>query len=311
MTGKGKWGVGKVLLCVFLAAAALLLLWRGVFPRLAAGQAAAQTQAWPRGERLAANLHSTHAVLMRVQDKAILLDKKGEDRIYPASLTKMMTALIVIEQMPNLQEKVTLDPEIFPPLYEQNASMAGFEPGEEVSAADLLYGMMLPSGAECCTALAGRVAGSEEAFVRMMNEKAAQLHLDGTHFQNTSGLQDPDHYSTARDLAVLLEYARQNAAFSALITAQAHATAATNLHPDGITVRSTLFQDLPDPSVPGGRILGGKTGYTDEAGLCLASLAEVDGAAYLLVTAGAPGNHESEPYHIEDARAVYGALGEG
>ena len=180
---------------------------------------------------------------------------------------------------------------------------------ETVRAEELLYGALLPSGAECCLALADTISGSEEAFVELMNKKAAKIGMVNTHFKDTTGLHDPEHYSTVYDMAVLLKYCIRNKTFRKIIESPWRYTGATNYHPDGITFYSTLFRNLPDPYVTGGRILGGKTGYTDAAGLCLASYAEIGGREYILVTAGAPGG-SGEPLHVQDAVTIYSRLGE-
>ena len=111
-----------------------------------------------------------------------------------------------------------------------------------------------------------------------------------------------------RDIAVLLRYALRNDTFREIIESPRHSTGVTNIHPIGITYYSTMFKNLSDPSVTGGKILGGKTGYTSEAGLCLASFAEVYDREYILVTAGASGNTGS-PLHVEDAVTIYNRLG--
>lgn len=254
------------------------------------------------------DLHSAYAILVRLSDKTVLMQKQGNERIYPASLTKMMTAVVAIENIPDLKKKIELSSSIFQPLYKADASMAGFLPGEKVPAIDLLYGALLPSGAECCIGLADEISGSEESFVKKMNQKADQLGMSNTHFINSTGLQNENHYSTVKDLSLLLDYALQNQTFREIFTSSRHSTAATNKHPDGITFTSTLSQNLKDQTLPGGEILGGKTGFTDEAGLCLASLAQIDGKEYILVTAGAEGDHKTEPYDIDDAREVYQRL---
>ena len=254
------------------------------------------------------DLHSAYAILVRLSDKTVLMQKHGDERIYPASLTKMMTAVVAIENIPDLQKKIELSSSIFQPLYKADASMAGFLPGEKVRAIDLLYGALLPSGAECCIGLADEISGSEESFVKKMNQKADQLGMSNTHFTNSTGLQNENHYSTVKDLSLLLDYALQNQTFREIFTSSRHSTAATNKHPDGITFTSTLSQNLKDQTLPGGEILGGKTGFTDEAGLCLASLAQIGGKEYILVTAGAEGDHKTEPYDIDDAREVYQRL---
>ena len=112
-------------------------------------------------------------------------------------------------------------------------------------------------------------------------------------------------------MARLTEAALQNETFHKLFTTERYTVPATNCHPQGFTMHSTLLSQLDGTELHRGRILGGKTGYTGEAGLCLASLAEVKGREYILVTAGAGGNHNTAPYHIEDAVTVYRRVSRG
>lgn len=251
-------------------------------------------------------LHSPYAILIRLND-GVVVERNSEEVVYPASLTKIMTAVVALESLPDLQKEIILTNEMFEGLYEANASMAGFQPGEKVRAIDLLYGVLLPSGAEACRALASEIAGSEQDFVSLMNQKAAELGMSNTHFTNATGLHQKSHYTTVKDIAVLLCYALQNDTFREIFTSSRHSTPPTNIHPDGITFYSTLFKELDHPQVNGGEIMGGKTGYTDKAGLCLASLARVDGQEYILVTAGAKGDH-TEQHNITDALMVYNSL---
>lgn len=250
-------------------------------------------------------LYSPYAILVRLQDQQVMMEAKSEERIYPASLTKILTAIVAIEQIPDLSMKVKLPEEIFPDLRTANASVAGFSPGEEVSALDLVYGTLLPSGADAALGLALQVAGSESEFVALMNQKGAALGMDHTHFTNVCGLHDDNHYTTVRDMAVLLEYALQNATFREVFTSARHVVGSNSLHPQGLTLYSTMFARMSTREFTGGSILGGKTGYTEESGLCLASLAEKNGNEYILVTAGAQGDHRTDPYHIVDAFKVY------
>ena len=129
--------------------------------------------------------------------------------------------------------------------------------------------------------------------------------MNNTHFTNATGLHDKNHYTTVKDLATLLGYALKNNTFREIFTSSRHTTQPTNKHPDGITFYSTLFEKLDEPDIIGGKIIGGKTGYTEEAGLCLASLAKKGGKEYILVTVGARGNHKSEQYNITDALTIY------
>lgn len=252
-------------------------------------------------------LYSRYALLMDAATGEVLAEHAGGERMYPASLTKMMTAVLLIEDAGSLDDPVTVPEEIFPRLYAEEASMAGFQPGEEASARDLLYGILLPSGAECCLAAAVKYAGSEDAFVEQMNEKAAELGMEDTHFCNCTGLHDSGHYTTAEDLARLLLYALQYEEFREAFTAGYYVVRPDDWYPEGFTMHSTMFESMDGEALACG-ILGGKTGYTEEAGLCLASLAQVGGREYILVTAGAEGSHETKPFHIMDAVSVYQQL---
>lgn len=255
-------------------------------------------------------LNSPNAILIRLKDQTTLMQKNSEEKIYPASLTKMMTAIVAIENLTSLQKEIQLTHYTFNNLYSANASMAGFQPGERVRAIDLLYGVMLPSGAEACIGLADHIAGSEQDFVAMMNQKAADLGMDSTNFENTTGLHDKNHYTTVKDMAILLNYALKNDTFREIFTSSRHSTQPTNKQPGGITFYSTMFKNLKNQNITGGEILGGKTGYTDEAGLCLASLAKVDNQEYILISAGAKGDIYTEQYNINDAVTVYNVIGE-
>lgn len=235
--------------------------------------------------------------------------------MYPASMTKLMAALVAVERTEDWKAKIEIPQNIFAKLYAEHASLAGFEPGEKVTPENLLYGMLLPSGAECCTVYAMWLAGGEEVFVEWMNDKAAELGMENTHFMNTTGLHDAQHYSTTGDMAVLMRQCLQNETLRSILQADIFQTSPTAQHPQGLTLESTLFQAVADNSSlteklaeakgAGAVLLGGKTGYTSQAGLCLASFANIDGREYILVTAGAEGNHYTEPFHIEDALAVY------
>lgn len=254
-------------------------------------------------------LHSDYALLLRLRDDAVLMSKAGTEQMYPASMTKIMTALVAIENLPDLDEQITVTAEEINPVYEMGASLAGFNAGETVTVRDLLYGVLLPSGAEACAALADRVAGSEEAFAQMMNQKALELGMENTHFVTVSGLHDPDHYTTCYDIAKLLENAIQNETFRTIFTSATYTTSATEDHPQGLTLKSTMFSQLGSAQLDnGGVIEGGKTGSEDAAGRCLASLAKINGEEYILVTGHASDDSQGTPYHIADALYIYNQL---
>ncbi len=296
------------LVLVICVAAAIWILGRGQHAAVDNGTDTGRYEQKGASVELS-RLYSRCAVLTDASTGEILAEKAGRERIYPASMTKIMTALLAIEYTENLDQTVTVPEEIFPALYAGDASMAGFQPGEEASLRDLLYGILLPSGAECCQTFAMRISGSEEAFAGLMNQKAEKLGMDGTHFCNSTGLHEEDHYTTAADMAVLLRYALNNPVFREVFPSASHTVGPTNLHPQGFTFTSTMFSQMDSPMVNGGEILGGKTGYTEQAGQCLASLAEINGQDYILVTAKADGNHETSQFHILDAQDVYNQIG--
>lgn len=251
------------------------------------------------------SLYSSNAILMSVHNGKIIMEKNSDDPIYPASLTKIMTAIVAIEHIPDLSQQIELPPDIFQNLYSANASMAGFLPNEKVKAIDLLYGTLLPSGAEATIGLAQHISGSEDEFVKQMNKKAKQLGMKHTHFTNATGLQETNHYTSVKDISILLRHALKNKIFREIFTTKRYSTSSTNLHPEGITFSSSMFLKMESPEISGGEIIGGKTGYTEEAGLCLASLAIKEGEEFIFVTAGAKGNHKTKQFHIEDAFTVY------
>ena len=261
---------------------------------------------------------SRHAILLDAQSGRVLAQKRADERTAPASLTKMMTVLLAIETEPDLDKQVTLPEDIFPALQTEKASMAGFVPDELSATLSMtmrqvlpssLYGAMLPSGAECCEALARLVSGSEDNFAELMNQKAAELGMKNTHFTNATGLTDTEHYSSAADMAKLLQAALHNTTFRTIFTTKHYTTTATAQHPEGVSLTSTLLGKLDGTELPeGAQIEGGKTGYTAAAGLCLASLAIVNGKEYILVTLAAPGDHGTEQYNIRDAVHVYRKL---
>ena len=253
-------------------------------------------------------IYSSQYLLVRMSDGTIITSQ-GEDEItYPASLTKIMTALLAIEHTSDLSEVVTVPEAGFDKVYKTGASVAGFEPGELATLEELLYGIMLPSGAECCLAYAEYISGSEAEFVSLMNRKAIELGMNDTHFTNCTGLHSADHYSTSKDLAILLRYALGNKTFRRVFISDSFYVTPSAVHSDGFYLHSTLSEALDrceNPLPKGLQILGGKTGYTSAAGLCLASLAEVNGEEYILITLGAEGLPDSPPYHVMDAITLY------
>ncbi len=246
------------------------------------------------------SLHSHNALLLNEQGE-VLYEKNADAIIYPASLTKIMTAIVAIEMTEDLQRQTIVEPQTIANYTAQNASMAGFQAGDFVTMEDLLYGTLLASGADATGTLADAIAGSEDKFVTLMNNKAQELGMHDTHFVNTSGLHDEAHVSSVRDISKLLRYALENPIFYQIFTSKSYTTHV----PNELIITNSLFTKVPSVDGP---ILGGKTGYTPEAGLCLASIIEKEGKSFLFITTNAPTYIWTPPPHIEDALTAYDAL---
>ena len=144
----------------------------------------------------------------------------------------------------------------------------------------------------------------------MMNDKAKKLGMKNTNFTNTTGLPNTNQYSTVEDMSILLQEVLKDKRLKRIISTDKYRTSPTKAHPKRITMESTIFKFIPNPKVTNGELLGGKTGYTRAAGLCLASFAKIGGTEYILVTAGAPGTYRTKRSHFIDALAVYNDVGE-
>ncbi len=243
------------------------------------------------------DLKSTNAIFYNLDEDTILYEKNSDEKVAIASLTKIMTAIVSVENIDSLEEKVTLVKKDFDTLVENNASVAGFKVNEEVTYEDLLYGLLLPSGADAAQALTRLIAGNEENFVKLMNEKAQELGMENTLFTNETGLDINNPYSTVKDVATMFKYALDNPTIRKIITSKSYTTSDGSLK---------LFSTVASSIASVGNmdyVLGGKTGTTSKAGRCLATIAEFNDNNYLLVTVGAP--MINTPYNVIDQRTIY------
>lgn len=239
-------------------------------------------------------IDSDKAILINLNDNSVIYSKNSDEKAYVASLTKMMTAIVVLENVDNLDDMVYITDEDWKGLIENDASVANFVRYRKYSYLDLLYGLMLPSGADSANALSRLVGGNLDNFVKMMNDKAKEIGLNNTHFANCTGLDDDDNYSTASDMAKLLNYGIKNETFKKIITTMKYTAY------DGTVLRHTIdkYSKLNNITIKG--LLGGKTGNTELAGVCLASIAEYNGVSYLLVVLNA-----KYPYQLIDTKTIY------
>lgn len=244
------------------------------------------------------DLRSDYAIFINLNDDRILYSKNAMDRIYPASMTKIMTTLVAIENIDDLDQKCTITEQMLEGLSEANASVAGFKLNESVSMRDLLYGILLPSGADASRAIAISIFGDENTFIAKMNEKAKELNMQETHFMNVSGLHDDNHYSSVYDISLLLKEALKNELFKEIFCAKTYQCE------NGLTLTSTMYRQASNQQMNVDFITGAKTGFTNEASLCLASYSKYGDEEYIMVSAQTNSN-SSYPYHIEDAIKLY------
>lgn len=253
-------------------------------PALADDSASADAAAYSADEP--PELSSPAAFLVDRTTGTVLLEKNADERREPASTTKVMTALVVLENA-DLDEQVTVEESDFDEVT-ADSSVAGLVAGETLSVRDLLACLLVPSGNDASYVLARAVAGDWQSFVEMMNEKAAELGCTGTHFANPCGLPDDDHYTTAHDLALIMEAALQYPEFSEIAGSETWDLPATSGNP-ARTLKSTDFMLNPDGPVYLGEgvVTAAKTGYTEDAGRCLVAAAQKDGMDLVGVVLGA------------------------
>ncbi len=252
-------------------------------------------------------ISSDYGILIDIGSNTVIASKDAEKRIYPASMTKVMTMIVAYENIEDLTEEYTFKQDVYDQLYLDGASIAGFLPGETVPLNDIMYGAALASGADCTYALADVVAGSEEKFADLMNEKVRELGLTGTHFTNVSGLHDNDHYSTCHDIAVMMKYACSIPYLKTMFGTYEYTSTRTEEHPEGIVLYGTMYSRMVGDEAEEIYIQGGKTGYTNEARYCLVSFAAKctekespeTAPQYVMVTAHATGQYTPIFDHIK------------
>lgn len=212
-----------------------------------------------------------------------------------------MTTIVAIENIEDYNKKIIMTNEMFKGLYESNAFQIGLRVGDIVSYDDLLYGTLIASGADAVRGLTISLAGSEDQFVKMMNEKAKELNLKNTVFKNPIGLDEEGQYSSINDVAIMLNYALKNEKFKTIFETDKY-----TLSNNRITVSSSMLGYAKAYNYDASFIKGGKTGFTYAAGRCLASIAydKENDINYMLITTNAS-NEKNEAYHVLDAINIY------
>ena len=260
----------------------------------------------PDTVQLGEEIASGYAVVVDAQSNEILAEKEAQAVINPASMTKVLTLLVAAEHLDpaDLDDTFTMTIDITDYCYVNDCSVVGLDVDETVPVRELLYGTILPSGADAALGLATYVAGSHEAFVVLMNEKLEELGIDGTaHFTNCVGLYDEDHHCTVTDMAVILRAAMENDLCREVLSAHTYETAPTPQHPEGQVLSNWFLRKIEDHDTEQTvRAVGAKTGYVAQSGSCAASWGEdSSGNAYICVTADAGSSWQA----IYDHAALY------
>jgi len=219
---------------------------------------------------------SKYVEVYDLNDKKILYEDNSNEKVSIASLTKIATTITAIENIDDLDEEVTITSEILNTV-SWEASIAGLKAGDKVTYRDLLYASMLPSGADATNSIAILSSGNIDNFVNKMNELVNRIGLKNTHFKNVTGLDSNDHYSTTDEVRKLLEYSLKNETFREVFTTKEYKLS------NGLIVKTTLNTYNKNNIYDINKILGSKTGYTESAGYCLASLNNINGHEILIL----------------------------
>lgn len=233
-----------------------------------------------------------YVTLYNMNEDTLLYSKNDTKKTSIASLTKMMTTLVAIEEIDNLDKIVTIKERDFEGTV--GYSKAGFKVGDKVTYRDLLYGIILPSGADAVNAVVNNTLGYDK-FIKKMNETAKKIGMNDTSYANPVGKDDENNYSTSNDLAKLLKYALKNKTFKTIFTTKNYKTS------NGLNLESTVnrYENILNTD----EIKGAKSGFTKDAGRCLASITTLNNVDYLLVVIN---SSTTSPYNaVKDTITIY------
>ena len=237
-------------------------------------------------------LNSKYVMVYDLTDDNVLYEIDSDKETAIASLTKIATTITAIESIENLNDEVEITRNILSTV-DPVASTAGLKAGDKLTYLDLLYASMLPSGADATNSLAILTSGSIENFVSKMNGLASRIGLNNTHFVNVTGLDEEGHYSTIKDIKNLLTYSLKNETFKKIFTTKEYTLS------NGLTVYTTLKKYNKNLNLDLSKIIGSKTGFTYDAGYCLATLSNIDDHEIVIINLNAP-YQTGVSYHLID-----------
>lgn len=245
------------------------------------------------------NIYSPTAVLMDANSGEILYDKFSGYPMFPASTTKVLTAIIAIENS-NLDDKVTANPDAVNSI-KSGYTNANIQPGETLTMRDLLYALLLKSANEAANIIAEHISGSVDNFAVLMNEKASEIGCKTTHFINANGIHNDDHYTTAEDLAIITRYAMQNKTFRKIFCAKEYTLPATEQYPsDDRILKNTNSLMHSDSPYYYPYAIAGKTGFTTQAKNCLICVSQKDGLELISVVLHAESTEDGKSARYQD-----------
>ena len=251
-----------------------------------------ETSKWPDEP----SIFGEAGVLIDADTGTVLFDKKSHKKMYPASITKIMTALLTIENC-KLDDTVVFSDKAIGCLSYDDANIA-CQVGEKMSVKECLYALMLSSANEVAAALGEQVAGSKEKFAEMMNQRAKQAGAKNTHFVNANGLHDENHYVTAYDMAMIMKDALSYPVFREIINSTSYKIGKNNKRKESFTSYQRHKMVWPTSGFYYEGIIGGKTGYTDQSGTTLVTSAKRDGMTLISVVLKSNGNNVYEDTKI-------------
>ena len=231
-------------------------------------------------------VNAQYCMLSNMDTGEILYSKNADERLYPASITKLMTALVVCENVDDLNQTVTIDSDLLESLLGTDSSLSYIVKDEVLSIDQLLHYLLITSGNDTALVLAKYVGGTVDRFIEMMNETAAKLGMNSTHFDNPHGLPDDNHYTTVNDIHKLATAAFAVEKIKTICGYSRYQMPATNLHGER-TLSTTNFLIDKTTTYFYKYCTGGKTGYTESAGRCIVSTAEKEGMHYLSIVMNA------------------------
>ncbi len=248
-------------------------------------------------------LKSEAAIIFETSTGNVLYQKNATEKLYPASTTKILTAIITIENC-NLDEIATVSKNAVD-LVPSGYSNGGLIAGEKMSVKDLLYALMLNSANEAANVLAEHVSGNIDEFAKLMNEKANEIGCTNSHFTNTNGMHDENHYTTAADLALIADYCMKNETFREIVSTYTYPLPSTNKYSKNDRIMKNTNQLLnPLSKNYLSSAIGIKTGYTSQAGNCLIAAVEKDGIELISVTLKAGSSSKESSYRFSDSKAL-------